>query len=770
LFSSLGWNEFVHERRGRGDTGDLDIEHPAVHLLSHIGKKGVPVVFTTPPWDNQRIYAAATRGPHKSAYEYQDFLRTEMVDMILRRQWIVLPYDLIKDLPGLRLSPIGVVPQRDRRPRTIVDYTFYGVNADTCRLAPEEAMRFGRAFQRLLEDIVNADPRFGPIYLCKVDISDGFYRVWLRADDIPKLGVSFPAESDGEHLVAFPLVLPMGWVSSPPYFCAHTETVADVTNERIMRGERPPPHRLDRLADTMPPPEEVPTRHHDLQATPTPPVTDSQLPHRRPLGRFEVYIDDFCGVVQGGAKRRRRVRRILFDTLDRVFRPLEPGDHSYRAEPASTKKLLKGDGAWATRKHILGWLVDTVASTLELPPHRRVRLHELLNEIPPTQKRLSVAKWHRILGELRSMTLAIPGARGLFSHIQAALRSVDTTKRIRASRHVHATLDDFRWLASTLDDRPTRLQELVATAPSAYGTTDAAGLGMGGILLPPRNLPHRTVATAGHPLVWRSRFPPDVVRDLVTFENPRGHTTNSDLELAATVVQHDVIAAHYDVRERTIHTATDNTPTLFWHRRGSISTNTTPAYLLRLQALHQRFHRYVPTHSYLPGPLNCMGDDASRRWDLSDDDLLTHFNLSYPQPTPWQLYRPNTEMLSAVTSALRRKRLPPESFLIVPPPLADSGAVGRTSVERSHWILPSRRSPIQSPSCKSTHTDTAPASLPPVVTLSALEQWRTPFAPLAKRSRRWGPRTSASTPTANSTSDYVANSQVTNGRIRPRTA
>jgi hypothetical protein len=53
LFSSLGWNEFVHERQGWGDTGNLDFKHPAAHLLSHIGKKGVPVMFTTPPWDNQ---------------------------------------------------------------------------------------------------------------------------------------------------------------------------------------------------------------------------------------------------------------------------------------------------------------------------------------------------------------------------------------------------------------------------------------------------------------------------------------------------------------------------------------------------------------------------------------------------------------------------------------------------------------------------------------------------------------------------------------------
>jgi hypothetical protein len=341
------------------------------------------------------------------------------------------------------------------------------------------------------------------------------------------------------------------------------------------------------------------------------------------------------------------------------------------------------------------------------------------------------------------MTLAIPGARGLFSHIQAALRTADSSKRIRASRHVHATLEDFRWLASTLDDRPTRLQELVATTPNIYGTTDACGLGMGGVVLPPSCLSKRDVATAGSPIVWRSHFDPDIVKDLVTYDNPHGRTTNSDLELAATLVQHDVIATHFDVCERTLHTATDNTPTLYWHRRGSISTNTTPAYLLRTQALHQRFHRYIPTLSYLPGPLNKMGDDASRRWDLSDDDLLTLFNISYPQLTPWQFFRPTSAMLSAVTSALRRQRPPPASFLIEPPPLDANGTGGRSSAERSHWILPSRRFPTQSPSSRCTPTDTEPARLHPAVTLSALAQWRMPYAQSVKRSRRWVPPTFA---------------------------
>jgi hypothetical protein len=103
-----------------------------------------------------------------------------------------------------------------------MDYMFYGVNANTCWLALEEAMRFGRAFQWLLEDIVHTDPRFGPVYLCKVDISDGFFRVWLQPDDILKLGISFPVERDGEHLVAFPPCITDGLGQFPTILlCTH---------------------------------------------------------------------------------------------------------------------------------------------------------------------------------------------------------------------------------------------------------------------------------------------------------------------------------------------------------------------------------------------------------------------------------------------------------------------------------------------------------------------------------------------------------------------
>jgi hypothetical protein len=60
-------------------------------------------------------------------------------------------------------------------------------------------------------------------------MADGFYCIWVRILDIPKLGISF-LELDGKEplVVAFPLCLTMGWTESPPYFCSATETMANI--------------------------------------------------------------------------------------------------------------------------------------------------------------------------------------------------------------------------------------------------------------------------------------------------------------------------------------------------------------------------------------------------------------------------------------------------------------------------------------------------------------------------------------------------------------
>ena len=83
-----------------------------------------------------------------------------------------------------------------------MDYTFSGVNQEAARAAPPEAMQFGKALDRILQRILAANPRHGPTYMLKIDLSDGFYRVCLRAEDIPTLGVAFPVGPGEEPLVA----------------------------------------------------------------------------------------------------------------------------------------------------------------------------------------------------------------------------------------------------------------------------------------------------------------------------------------------------------------------------------------------------------------------------------------------------------------------------------------------------------------------------------------------------------------------------------------
>ena len=69
-------------------------------------------------------------------------------------------------------------------------------------------------------------------------------------------------------------------------------------------------------------------------------------------------------------------------------------------ETVSVKKLKKGDGTWDTRKVILGWLIDTLRGTIELPNHKKERLLAIFDDLRG-RKRISVKEWQKILGELR---------------------------------------------------------------------------------------------------------------------------------------------------------------------------------------------------------------------------------------------------------------------------------------------------------------------------------------------------------------------------------
>ncbi|CAJ1939707.1 unnamed protein product [Cylindrotheca closterium] len=174
-------------------------------------------------------------------------------------------------------------------------------------------------------------------------------------------------------MVAFPMVLPMGWVNSPPYFSAATKTAADLMNRRLQRNQKEPPHRLEDIAFyTKPTVAHVPTSAAPTPVTLAVPATTPHHPHyKRPMKYADIYVDDFIAAVQGDEPTRRNTMRTLLHVLDSVFQPLSPSDNPNRQDPASVKKLKKGEGNWSTLKTVLGWIIDTVAQTITLPQRQQ---------------------------------------------------------------------------------------------------------------------------------------------------------------------------------------------------------------------------------------------------------------------------------------------------------------------------------------------------------------------------------------------------------------
>ena len=134
-----------------------ELPHEAAPLLDQMRKKGTPVKIYEPPLTPEQLAAAIAYGSHNSCNRDPSFLRTEMRDFVEKGFWIVLPLEDTVGLNGLRLSPAGLIPQRDRRDRIVIDYTWSGVNEATRCLSPD-SMQFGYALQRILQCMYDADP------------------------------------------------------------------------------------------------------------------------------------------------------------------------------------------------------------------------------------------------------------------------------------------------------------------------------------------------------------------------------------------------------------------------------------------------------------------------------------------------------------------------------------------------------------------------------------------------------------------------------------
>ena len=204
----------------------------------------------------------------------------------------------------------------------------------------------------------------------------------------------------------------MGWVRSPPFFCAASETAAYLANSYLANNFLPTPEYGSTL--------------WAYSTVASPPASAGRLQ------AADVYMDDLNYLTQGIPDQQRRVTEMVLQGIKDIF-PSLPFELK---DSVSLKKSQKGYVNWEVDKEIMGWILNSEEGKSQLPSHRLKELKSLL-AISPSQRRLPVSKLRSLIGKLRSMHIALPGAIGHFFFIQKALTKAGTASKAYLSKAFH---------------------------------------------------------------------------------------------------------------------------------------------------------------------------------------------------------------------------------------------------------------------------------------------------------------------------------------------
>jgi hypothetical protein len=157
-----------------------------------------------------------------------------------------------------------------------------------------------------------------------------------------------------------------------------------------------------------------------------------------------------------------------------------------------------------------------------------------------------------------------------------------------------------------------------------------------------------------------------VTRNIKTENNPGGHITNSDLEMAGIILlwltMEEVCGP---LEEKQITFLNDNSPSIGWTTKLASKRSIVAEDLIQALALRVKQHKaclFTPMH--VAGKRMATADIPSRSfgsnpaWHCkSDDNLLTLFNSTFPLPSQqlWTVFHLDYRTAMRVISALRMK-------------------------------------------------------------------------------------------------------------------
>ena len=139
----------------------------------------------------------------------------------------------------------------------------------------------------------------------------------------------------------------MGWVESPSFFCAASETARDIAGNYCETG-----------IGTLPDHKFLPYAIGNESYGNFPESNDGRLQYL-----LEVYVDDYLSlVIPASHKHLRHVSSGTMMAIHDVF----PPDKIDENDPILEKKLKQGDGEYALTKTILGFELNRTVKTIWL--------------------------------------------------------------------------------------------------------------------------------------------------------------------------------------------------------------------------------------------------------------------------------------------------------------------------------------------------------------------------------------------------------------------
>jgi hypothetical protein len=169
----------------------------------------------------------------------------------------------------------------------------------------------------------------------KLDIKDGYWREVVPEDDEWNFAYVQRLENpDDDIKLVIPSSLQMGWMDSPAYFCAASETGRDVGVTLANRPEGSlPAHPLEDMMTSTEEFMEIQDKCTNLEFF---------------ISLMEVYIDDFIQLAQTtNPAQLLHLSRAILHGIRSLFPPPLVTGHAGE-DPVSQKKLAQGDGWWAT--------------------------------------------------------------------------------------------------------------------------------------------------------------------------------------------------------------------------------------------------------------------------------------------------------------------------------------------------------------------------------------------------------------------------------------